>query len=601
MKYYVADFETTTDENDCRVWGYGISEIGKTYNFYYGNNIDDFMAFLEGSKEPCKVYIHNLRFDGNFIINWLDSHNFKFVKDSVQATSRSYTSLITSQNIYYNIVVYFERDKVRHLANKVQFIDSIKILNAPVEQIARDFHLPIQKGHIDYNKPREVGYRLSTEEIGYIRNDVEIVAMALDALFNAGIKKNTIGASAMECYKEMQPNYGKRFPALDKEINEEVRRAYRGGFTYLNPIYKNKVIENGITLDCNSEYPFMMATKDYPAGKPKIFYGEYKPDIKYPLYIVSFSCSFDLKKGKIPTVQIKDSPYYDPMEYLKTSNGMIEKFIMTNIDYELFRENYDVEDIMFNGGYKFRSYNGLFKNYMEHWNELKIKSKVNSNYSMYQISKKMMNSLYGRFGVHTKNVLKAPQRMDDGLVHFVNFRKEDRRSCYTPVALFTTSYGRDYLIRTAAKIREWGLKKYGEDLYCYSDTDSISIKLNNYEEDVKELREIIDIHKYKLGSWKIEKRFKRAKYLRAKTYIMEDTDGKLDVTIAGFPKNLAPLLNFDNFDHGFTTKGLTLEQLVEMARKNGATEEQIAKIDQHLKYKYVKGGIILEESSFTIN
>ena len=82
---------------------------------------------------------------------------------------------------------------------------------------------------------------------------------------------------------------------------------------------------------------------------------------------------------------------------------------------------------------------------------------------------------------------------------------------------------------------------------------------------------------------------------------MEDPDGKLDVTIAGFPKNLAPLLNFDNFDHGFTTKGLTLEQLVEMARKNGATEEQIAKIDQHLKYKYVKGGIILEESSFTIN
>ena len=600
MKYFVADFETTTDENDCRVWGYGISEIGNLGNFSCGRSLDDFMSLLENMKEPCKVYMHNLRFDGNFIINWLETNGYKFVKDKPDATSRSYMALITGSNIYYNIVIYFERDKARHFANKVQFIDSVKILNSSVDQIAKDFHFPLSKGKINYKEKREEGHSLTVEEINYIRNDIEIVAMALDELFKAGVTKNTIGTSAMEYYKNMQPSYAKRFPRLDKDVDMEVRMAYRGGFTYLNPIYQDKAIGNGLVIDCNSEYPAMMSSKPYPAGIPKIFYGEYEYDVRYPLYIISFSCSFSLKKGKIPTVQIKDSPYYDPTEYIETTNGIIEKLIMTNVDYEMFVENYNIENIRFSGGYKFKAFTGLFTKYIEYWNDLKIKSKLHNNYSMLQVSKKMMNSLYGKFGVKTKNILKQPFKDENGKVHFENYRHTDRRGSYTPVALFTTAYGRQNVVNTALKIREWSMKKYGEDFYVYSDTDSCSFRVKNEEEDMAELKKIINIHKYQLGAWKVEHRYRHAKYLRGKTYILEDYEGKLDVIIAGFPKGLAPLLNFDNFKKGFTTKGMTIEDMIELARKNGATEEQIAKINKGLKYKYVKGGVILEESDFTI-
>lgn len=601
MKYYVADFETTTDEDDCRVWGYGISEIGKRYNFYYGNSIDDFMEFIEDSKEPCKVYMHNLRFDGNFIINWLEAHSFKFVRDRKLAGDKSYTSLITKDGAYYNIEIWFSRDRLRHLANKVVIYDSLKILNSSVQQIAKDFHLPMEKGTIDYKKSRPHGYRLNTEEISYIRNDVEIVAMALDELFKAGVKKSTIGASAMANYKERTPAFNRYFPILPNEISDDIRKSYHGGFTYLNPIYKDKVISDGITLDCNSEYPAMMASKYFPFSKPKTFEGEYKNDIAYPLYMICFSCAFELKKGKIPTVQIKDSPFYNPMEYLESSGDSRVTMIMTSVDYELFRENYNVYNINFYGGYKFKAREDLFSDYINYWNQLKIKSKVGQNHSMYQISKKMMNSLYGKFGTKTENILKEPVKMDDDIVHFENFRKEDRKPVYVAASAFTTAYGREHLIRTAQKIRDWSMKKYGQDLYVYSDTDSITIKLINKEEDIEDLKQIIDIHKYKLGAWKIEDEFKRAKFLRSKTYIKEYTNGTLDVTIAGFPKNLAPLLNFDNFERGFSTKDMTLADMVELARKNGATEEQIKKLDKNLKYKYVKGGVILEESGFTIN
>ena len=42
MRCYAGDFETTTDEDDCRVWAYSLCNIGDYHEFKYGNNIEDF-------------------------------------------------------------------------------------------------------------------------------------------------------------------------------------------------------------------------------------------------------------------------------------------------------------------------------------------------------------------------------------------------------------------------------------------------------------------------------------------------------------------------------------------------------------------------------
>lgn len=141
------------------------------------------------------------------------------------------------------------------------------------------------------------------------------------------------------------------------------------------------------------------------------------------------------------------------------------------------------------------------------------------------------------------------------------------------------------------------MKKYGVDKYFYSDTDSIKCGLT--EEDLHELKDIIEIDDYKLGAWALEEHFDRFLGLRQKCYITE-TDGKVNVTVAGLPHYLAPLINFNNFKRGFTTAGLTLEMLKEEARKNGATEDEIKKIHHKLRYTYVNGGVVLEDTDFTI-
>ena len=114
-----------------------------------------------------------------------------------------------------------------------------------------------------------------------------------------------------------------------------------------------------------------------------------------------------------------------------------------------------------------------------------------------------------------------------------------------------------------------------------------------------DLKDVIFLDDYALGAWAKESEFDRAIFIRQKCYV-EEEKGKLNVTVAGLPKYLTPLITFDNFKKGFTTEGLTLNQMIDLASKNGATEEQIKKLHPKLTYKYVKGGVILADTDFTI-
>ncbi|MBR5795285.1 MAG: hypothetical protein IKY26_04020 [Erysipelotrichaceae bacterium] len=175
---------------------------------------------------------------------------------------------------------------------------------------------------------------------------------------------------------------------------------------------------------------------------------------------------------------------------------------------------------------------------------------------------------------------------------------EKREPVYIPVAAFVTAYGRDKTIRTSQAIRDYTEKKYGKDLYYYSDTDSIHSGLT--QEDIEELKDVLDIDDYRLGAWAIEvPEFTRAIYIRQKCYI-EEIEGDISVTVAGLPKYLAPIINFDNFKRGFSTGELTHQDLIEMAKKNGAGIDEVKNIHHKFTYKYVKGGVILADTDFTI-
>lgn len=366
--------------------------------------------------------------------------------------------------------------------------------------------------------------------------------------------KMTTGSNALHEYKKiMGGKFEKYFPestAYDKDIRE----SYKGGFTYLNPVYANVDIGKGIVLDVNSLYPSVMYYKYLPYGEGIFFQGKYKEDNVYNLYIQCLSCRFELKPGYLPTIQLKNDLLFNPVEYLTSSEGELITMSLTSVDLKLFMEHYNVYDIEYHDGWKFKSSNILFRDYIDKWNKIKMESTISHNKPMRTLAKLMLNSLYGKFATAVIGYSKHPYLDETGVVRYKAGERENRKGIYIPVATFITSWARYITINSAQKVKE---------RFVYADTDSLHLIGT-------EIPNGLDISDTELGKWKIEKEFSRARFLRSKSYI-EEVEGQLEITCAGLPSMCYPYVTWDNFHPG-------------------------AEIPGKLKSCNVKGGIVLKKS-----
>lgn len=138
-----------------------------------------------------------------------------------------------------------------------------------------------------------------------------------------------------------------------------------------------------------------MYEKELPFGEPIFFSGKYEEDKVYNLYIQMITCSFEIKENKIPTIQIKNNKsFFRGNEYLLSSNNEIVCLVLTNIDLQLFLEQYNVYDLEFICGWKFKSIKGIFKDYIDKWITKKNNATLEGNQGQRTLAKLMLNSLY---------------------------------------------------------------------------------------------------------------------------------------------------------------------------------------------------------------
>ena len=449
-------------------------------------------------------------------------------------------------------ICFYKKNKYRRV---VHIYDSLKKLPFSVKKIAESFELPILKGEINYTEERKRGHILTSEELAYLRNDVEIMARALNIQIAEGLTHMTIGSDSLHIFKSIlgDANFKHYFPVLDNEVDRDIRRAYRGGFTYTNKLYQNKDVGAGQVYDVNSMYPSVMYEELLPYGIPIFFEGEYKYDENYPLYIQKIKVDLKVKEDHIPTIQCKTNIYFNANEYIEDTMGMLTIYV-TNVDLEVIKEQYDILDIEYINGYKFKGIKGLFCEYIDRFMEMK----KNNTGAKRQLAKLLLNNLYGKFATNPKTQIKIPYMADDGTVDYITRTEKDKESVYTPVGVFITSYAR-------ARIQRAFQYNYFRTTYC--DTDSLHILGDGIPD--------IQIDDKELGKWALESTFTRARFLRAKTYIEEYPDGTINVKCAGLPENLKELVNFENFHYGLTLHGKLLP-------------------------KRYDGGVILEETDFTI-
>lgn len=583
MNRYSADFECTT-KAPAAVWLWGIVDINNTEKFYHGLSISSFLGKCKELKNPI-IYMHNLKYDGNFIVYYLLKHGYTWRQTREECQGRDFMALISGGGEFYNIEIYFDRQD-RKKPCKALIWDSLKLIPMKVEEMPKTFDLPrIYKGHIDYdrhNEPCEV----TQEEIDYLYIDCKILAMSLKKMLDLGFDRITIGACALNDYKKFigRKRFRQLFPELSLHDDALIRTAYKGGFMYINPIWIDQAVAGGIVLDRNGLYSYILGCAPLPYDYPVEFEDQYQYNEDYPLFIQFLKCQFELKPGKLPTVQARFSTMFSQNDFLESSevDGVFQmvQLSLTSLDLELFFEHYNVYNIEYNGGVMFKARNNMFKGWVGKWQQIKEEAGRNNNPGLRYIAKLVPNSVSGKFGTNPvcKNLKPEIDEEHDKVIYGkIEYDMTDESGgfiidentgevktadfhfiepVYIPVAVFITAWGRYETIKKAQQCHE---ENPSASRFIYSDTDSIHLAGFNPPQG-------FELDQEKTGAWKLESAFSRGKYLGGKKYFHEEfvfndnmqimRNGyteiilKDHVVMSGLPKALHKNIHFENFDFG---------------------------------------------------
>ena len=540
--FYASDFETTTSPEFTEVWlscFVNVEHYADSDRFRVNTNIKDFIKCLyidvyntyrNTGENDFVVFFHNLKFDGSFLLNF-------FLDKGVKC---SY--FINDMGVWYSITLEFQEFKIT-------FRDSLKILNFSIATMAKLFNMPVAKGVtplLEY-KPSEI----KENWIEYVKTDVAILARGIYAMyFDEQFTKFTSASEALTEFKRIFKSDGKKFrkyfPKLEREIDIFCRSAYRGGWTFANPLFQGKDIEALIDIyDINSMYPATMLNNLLPIGEP--VYYERAPEKLDPncYYIYHVKTAFNLKKNHLPTIQVKNK--LDALkigvrtsDYVKSTKGEVIELYLTNFDYDLLNKHYDHQSEILET-LEFQTEKGLFDNYIKIYRYKKENARTPAEK---QKAKIMLNSLYGKFGAKIVSRQKEAELVD-GVLKFSLQDEEEVNPVYVPVALFVTSIARHFIISNA---------QANYPNFLYADTDSLHLL---HSDDLE-----LDIDPNEFGKWAFEGRADKAKYLRSKLYmerIVTEQGYHIDVKGAGMTPEIKKQVTFDNFEIGaeFTGKRAT--------------------------------------------
>ena len=562
--FYAGDFETTTNDQETEVWlscFTNVTNYDKVSDFTVNTDLQGFLKALyldvlsnhEQTKEDDYIiFFHNLKFDGSFLLSF-------FLKQGIECTY-----FINDMGVWYSITLEFPEFTIT-------FRDSLKILNFSIATMADLFSMSMAKGETPLLETKPEAIEPEWED--YIRTDVAILARGIYAMFyEEGFTKYTSASEALTEFKRIFKKDGKKFrsyfPVLDENIDSFCRKAYRGGWTFANPVTQGKVIEQEIDIyDINSMYPATMLNHPLPIGKPKRYQGKPKELKKDCYYIYHIQVEFDLKPNFLPTIQIKNKLEalkvgVRTSDYVRTTNNEVVNLYLTNFDLDLFLKHYH-STLLYVETLEFETEKGLFDTYIS---EYRYKKENAKSPAEKQKAKIMLNSLYGKFGAKIVSAKKTAYLDESGILRFTTDEEEEVAPVYVPVALFTTSIARHFIISNAQE---------NFTNFLYADTDSLHLLHSD------ELT--LDIDPREFGKWAHEGRAIKAKYLRSKLYMeeLDHSDGttSLDVKGAGMTPEIKEKITFDNFVIGATFEGKRASKQIKGGTHIYATTFQIREHD----------------------
>ena len=628
---------TSEEKTNVRVWAWGLLDY-MTGEYSEGTDISTFMDRILTDSKVYDIGFHNLKFDGSFIIPKLFKLGYKYIPNSEfmdkwqngESVAGLFTHNITVMGQWFSITIGKYGNANKSTPAFVQIWDTFKLFPKKLKEIGIQYNTGTQKIEEDqafYEAIRPIGHKLTDRESAYLKADCQVLASALrQQLDRYGTIFRTQASKAFHYFKQActdeagHINYGKKYEGIqqwtvpkidgledyagatvrylprpvrnkidksgvklidsfdyyipDYYVWSDIKRAYTGGISYVNPFYQEQSIYQKITvLDVNSMYPYCLRTFPIPFGRFTKIDGA--PDFKKGTWIACARVSFKLKKeSNLPCIQIKEKygrtwlrESTDYMNYGEEDPFNEDIIFFTSVDFETFKETYDftvhrwIYHYAFNMssnkdgkafidplyGDKKRADNimsKLEKDFPEDFENRPeyIQAKLDRTEA-----KVLMNSAYGKHG--TKYFLYSKDSVYEGADLPVKYVPEDKLQrdphkdpshYYCPYAAFVTAYARQMLVRA------WNAFD-GRAVYC--DTDSIHFI--GMPDDIPEGLSVDRKKSGALGLWKVEGTFAKGRYIRAKTYIEVEENGKVHITCAGATPEIKKLMNWDTFRVGF--------------------------------------------------
>ena len=377
----------------------------------------------------------------------------------------------------------------------------------------------------------KTNWNLRNELLNYCKQDVislyeVIVAFHKEIYSKFGINSMdypTLPSIAFAIYRK---NFLKdhKIPII-KGINyADIKKGYYGGYVDVFKASSNLTH----SYDVNSLFPAMMRQKFIPVGTPNYFEGA----------IPLFKSVFGFVEAHIitPTSDKLKHPIL-PVKY-RNPNGVVS----TIFPFGSWTGWYFSEELK-NAekyGYKFKVLRGytfkkglIFSPYIDQLYNIKKSSTPDSPW--YTMSKLLLNSLYGRFGMNPvldKSIIVDTNKLldlkKDGKVVITDCLPLGSKSLITlkgreldkapnicvAVAAAITSYSRIHMTNY--------INKYADDI-CYIDTDGIKITKKLPDKEVGK----------ELGQMKYEGSFKRCVFLAPKVYGGITTNDEMLVKVKG--------------------------------------------------------------------
>jgi DNA polymerase elongation subunit (family B) len=211
-------------------------------------------------------------------------------------------------------------------------------------------------------------------------------------MFNVNFKNcPTLPSISFSIFRKKFLDENIKIPSIFGDIYKDIKQSYTGGYV---DVYKPYNINNKniYSYDVNSLYPYIMKHKPFPVGEPKYFEGS--------IYDIKNLFGFLYVKVKCPTSL--DTPILQTKPII---NGKISKSTISPVGtWEGWYFSEEIKNAIKHGysfeikkGYLFEKSTTVFKEFVDFF--YNIKKNTPKSDPRYLISKLILNSLYGRFGM----------------------------------------------------------------------------------------------------------------------------------------------------------------------------------------------------------